>query len=57
VSLEGGNQRVFSWATDLMTRSDISESSISKAIDEQIRLIVDRLATATPVRLWKSNRA
>jgi cell division protease FtsH len=40
VSLEAGNQEVF-LGRDLMTRSDVSES-ISRRIDEQVRLIVDR---------------
>ena len=40
VSLEAGNQEVF-LGRDLMTRSDVSES-ISRSIDEQVRLIVDR---------------
>ncbi|APD48901.1 ATP-dependent zinc metalloprotease FtsH [Synechococcus sp. CS-602] len=54
VSLEGGNQEVF-LGRDLMTRSDISES-ISKRIDEQIRLIVDSCYRDTVV-LVESNRA
>ncbi|MCT0202349.1 ATP-dependent zinc metalloprotease FtsH [Synechococcus sp. CS-603] len=54
VSLEGGNQEVF-LGRDLMTRSDISES-ISKRIDEQIRLIVDSCYRDT-VALVESNRA
>merc|ERR1712100_44169 len=53
VSLEGGNQEVF-LGRDLMTRSDVSDS-ISRQIDEQVRLIVENCYSET-VKLLAAQR-